>query len=169
MRRFKNVKTEKKIQLDKEFSNILKTYGDDTSGKYECLTISVFDHCLSLEEAIEQIDNVSKNDEKSHDNKLFEFCKKFTLNEECYLVKLKGMDKSKVTYREFTSTTARNETLRPQSYLASNVYRFVLVLPELESVYFEGWDFTHHLYYKNEEKLKHFMRIMKENDLYIIR
>ena len=169
MRNFKNVQKTKQKELEKTFPEILKLYSDENSETYKKLNVCVFDHWLSTDEAIKEIDKISNKKEKEHNKKLHSFCVSLAKSTECYLVKLLGKRKEKTAFKEFTSEDGLKNTLVPEHHFVSDMFRFVLALPELNAIYFEGSDFTHQLYYKDEAKIQSIHKLATEHGLHILK
>ena len=110
------------------------------------ISISIFDHLLSLDEARSMLTNVDDFTRSENDQKLHKFVCTLTSQFDSYLVKFNGRRHNNISFRAFTSDGAREKTLLPQHYEVGDKWRFVLAIPELEALYFEGDDFTHHFY-----------------------
>ncbi|QUM88852.1 hypothetical protein HWV03_08600 [Moritella sp. 36] len=80
----------------------------------EQVSVSVFDHWLSFDEAMAQLSGIDASTQYEYNRKLHKFACLLSDSFECYLVKYKGRYSNKVTYREFTSDKAREDTLWPQ-------------------------------------------------------
>ncbi len=113
MRKFKNLHKSKQLELNSLFRELESLFECSESNEYEQLSISVFDHWLNRDEAIEEIDKVKIKIQKKHDSKIHKFCNLLTDQNEHYLIKLRGRNKDIITFREFTSNNARNEFLKP--------------------------------------------------------
>ncbi len=169
MRRFKNLPKNKQLELNSQFSKLRLLYECRESKAYKHLCVSVFDHWLSRDEAIKEIDNVTILDQRKRDHKLHDFCVKLAENYESYLVKPKGRTKSRYTFREFTSSNALTNVLQPLPYNVGDKWRFTLVLPSIGVVYFEASDFTHYIYYKDYALLSSLEKLIKVNELHILK
>ena len=169
-RKFKNLSKSKQEDLGKLFPDIQSLFECKESENYTHLSISVFDHWLSREEAINEIDNVSIKKEDAHDEKLYLFCNALIKLTKCYLIKFRGIKKDKITYKEFITKSEYNEHLKPKPYNTGGInWRFILVLPETEAVYFEDCDFTHHLYYRDDNNITEIYNLIKENGLFVLK
>ena len=60
-----------------------------------------------------------------------------------------GIRKNKLNI-SFSSIENASLRLKLKAYFYNDHNRFILALPEYEAVYFESSDFTHYLYYRNE-------------------
>lgn len=146
-RRFHNLDRKTQDSLINCFPGLAAIASNESTGDYQQVAISVYDHWLSEEEAYKELNDVPIEKQKIYDAKLHSFVCSLTSSFESYLVKRVGRYKQHVTFRAFTSTSAKNMTLRPLPYLTSSANRFMFVIPSLKLIYVESWDFTHHAYY----------------------
>jgi hypothetical protein len=153
-RRFVALPKKDQDRLTELFGALPRLIAAEEATGYQHQIVSVFDHVLSLEEAKIDLDNVDPTHAARHDEALHAFACALSASSDCYLVKLKGRRKDRLTFRAFTSEEAREQSLVPLPYLVSDRFRFTLVFPNLDLVYFEGTDFTHHLYFKRAESLE---------------
>lgn len=135
---------------------------------FEQLSISVFDHWLSTEEAQTQLDGASESLQRSHNKKLHSFVSELASKAQPYLVKLKGRRRNNVTFRKFTSAAARDQFLVPAPYNCGDRWRFILVFPALDAAYFEGSDFTHHIFFRKRSKLKELEQVSRRAGVYAL-
>lgn len=153
-RRFRNLEQKLHSELLSSFPTIKEVITDEKIDGYRHVAITVYDHWLSEKEAFEEFNEMSAEKKRLNDDKLHSFICNLTSKYESYLVKFIGRDKKrKISLRAFNSEIAKNKTLKPLSYLASNAHRFIIVIPTLELIYMEGWDFTHHVYLKKDASI----------------
>ena len=170
MRNFKNVSLTKQKALSEAFPELLNFYVCTEVADYKQVSVSVFDHWLSQEEAIKRIDNSSSIQCDNNNELLHKFIVSLAQSTETYVVKLRGRNTDKkATFREFTSHSGMVNSLIPKHHFSADTHRFVLVLPQLNLVYFESSDFTHHIYFKREEDLESVSKLANENGLSIIK
>jgi len=168
MRKFKRLNKTENTRHNLLLPNIVRLYAKEDTSDYKHLSICVFDHWLNQEEARDEIDKVSVEKEGANDRKLHGFCCALASKNECYLIKLLGSKKNEVTFRAFSSEKSCQECLEPEAYNCSSNGRFVLAFPEMELIYFEDWDFTHHIYYRNADKLAGFRELVGKHEVYIL-
>ncbi len=169
MRNFKNVPKSKQKELISLFPDIFKLYAVENTDTYIKGSICVFDHWLSQDEAIKEIDKLSIIKEQEHNKNLHSFCTSLAKSTECYLIKLLGKKKKITAFKAFTNETTLEQTLIPKHHYVSDTHRFVLAFPELNLIYFEGCDFTHHLNYKSEENIQFIYKLASDNGLYLLK
>ena len=169
MRNFKNVSLIRQKMLAEVFPEMLSFYSCVDVDGYKKASVSVFDHWLSQGEAIENIDNVSVIQANKNNEFLHKFAILLAQSTDAYMVKFRGKYSDKrVTYREFTSQHGVVNSLIPKHHFAGGRSRFILALPQINSVYFEGCDFTHQVYYKTEKDLEFVTQLAKQSGLSIV-
>lgn len=134
----------------------------------EQVSVSVFDHWLSFDEAIAQLSDIDVSIQYEYNRKLHTFACLLSNSFECYLVKHKGRYSNNVTYRKFSSDKAREDTLWPLDYRVPTRHRFELIIPELDAIYYEDDDFTHHIYFAKGNKSHKFTELLKKSDLHLL-
>jgi len=168
MRHFKRVSKNLNAEILAVFPGILDLYEMSEINGYSKLSISVFSHWLSQNEAIDEIDEVSTYKIKKNNEKLHSFTVALIESTTCYLIKIIGLKKDTVTFRELLSPLKLNKAILPTPHLIGDKWRFVLAIPSLEIIYFEGSDFTHHIYYKDIKKIEPIYSLVKNNELHVL-
>ena len=168
MRSFVNLSKPETLRLNNQFPEILDLVRLEQVDAYNHYSVSVFDHWLSPEEAKIEIDQISFKKIESHNEKLFKLVTGLAGQTDTYLIKFLGRKKSQITFRKFLSQKGLDRSVKPKNHLISDSFRFILLLPELETAYFEGSDFTHHFYTKNNNGKEVFQKMAKSNNLYIL-
>lgn len=173
LRRFLNVSKEHQRSLTSQFQSSFDAldnwYDTGILTGIELVSISIFDHWLSQDEARLHLGDVDEVTQFENNKKLHKFVCSLTSQFDSYLVKFKGRRHNRVSFRKFTSNSAREKTLTLQHSEAGNQCRFVLAIPELDALYFEGWDFTHHIYSPNKfemSKIEPLFDVCKVHPLY---
>ena len=160
MRHFKIVDVPLEKELISIFKNISKVLEMEENETYSQISISVFNHWLSEEEAFEQLNQVSANKQLERNAKHFVFSelliKKFKVFGYIYLKKTE-----ETRFVEFISDRELLKYMKQGS-------RFYIVIPEIESIYTYGFDDTNHLYYKNKNVLEQIEPLIKHASLYLI-
>ncbi|MEH6472815.1 MAG: hypothetical protein V7752_16365 [Halopseudomonas sp.] len=155
-------------RLANDFGELRQWVDSGELESYGQLSISVFDHWLSANEARAELGGISENRQRSHNKKLHSFVSELTSQTECYLVKFTGRRRENMTFRKFTSATARNQFLTPAPFDISNRWRFTLVFPELEAIYFERCDFTHDVFFREHGKLRKLEKAAQDAGVYAL-
>jgi len=167
-RRFVALLKEEQDRLAEQFATLPQLIAAEDVDNYQHQAVSVFDHFLSAEEAKIQLEDVDNADAASHNESLHKFACNLSARNDCYLVKLKGRHKGRLTFRAFTSAVAKERSLVPKPYMVSDYFRFVLVFPSLDLVYLEGSDFTHHLYFKSAESLEQVVEAASHANIHLL-
>ncbi|WP_415882899.1 hypothetical protein [Neptuniibacter sp. QD34_54] len=171
-RKFINLPKSKQQSLRHEFAThfeALDTYYDTgESESVEWISVTVFDHWLSLDEAILNLDKARDETRKAYDEKLYTFICLLTSQFEAFLVKKLGRYNEKLTFREFTSKEGRKSTLILSDYRCGERARFSFVIPSLGILYFEGSDFTHHIYFKDVNALETIRPLVDRCKLFLL-
>ncbi len=169
MRSFENLSKIENLSLNQQFPEILDLILLEIPDSYRSYSVCVFDRWLSAEKTITEIDRISLEGESNHNQNLFNFILDVTDQTETYLIKFLGRKKSEVTLKKFLSRAGREKHLIPKNHLVSDSFRFALLFPELDTVYFEGCDFTHHFYSKGNTYIEMFEDMAKKNNLFILK
>ena len=142
MRRFKAVDKVRQKNLEVKFPRIVDlVVADPMPEQYEYLTISIFDHWLSSEEADDLLSEVGADEQSRRNASFNRFNEIMIKNTEVLLVSLCGIRGSKVRFKEFTFIDAK------RAYLAQSGRQvYTVALPALGAVYFEGFDDTNHFF-----------------------
>ena len=162
VRNFQSISKSAQAQITTQPDDVLKAFRGESVESHRKFSISVFDHWLSRDECIAEIDNTTSQGEFERNHRLHLFCIDLAKSNECYVVKLRGRKKEQVTFRKFTSEKGLVRVLEPKEHSVGDNWRFVLSLPKLKIVYLEGSDFTHHVYHQDSQAkfaLTHLARI----------
>lgn len=153
MRKFKNLKNERQIELTRQFPDLLKLSCAEETFEYTYLAVSVFDHWLGREKSVKFLDNVPGDEQSRRNNILYSFSKKLAQNTEVINFKFRGRwNRSYPLFRGFTSIGALEKYLEPAiSHPKKNFFR--IILPELGAVFFESWDDTNVFYLRDSSKI----------------
>lgn len=163
-RQWNNVDRLRQKELLAQYPDISRVYQGEASGVYKRLAISVFDHWLSAEEAARLL--VEANHQSYcliHKSFNLAFAEAFG----CLGFRLRGRFKNKVIFKTFTHQHGLQEYLEPASFSVSQSCMLQVVLPEISAIYFEGFDSTNYLYYRDEAKIAPFLELARKHGLYI--
>lgn len=149
-RHFVSLPRQQQRLLQAQFPELLELAEVGGAKGFHQLDVSVFDHWLSADEAIAEMDEVSLASEQANNEKLATFARLLASRNQCYLVKFKGRYHKRPVFKEFLSDEKRNRWLTPLPHDVGDNWRFRLLFPQLQMVYFEGSDFTHHIYLKEK-------------------
>jgi hypothetical protein len=167
-RRFKVVDKPTQTRLVHCFPQLGEILSYEGYSNYQHLSVTVYDHWLSEENAFLQLNNMPIEKQKIYDARLHSFVCNLTGNFESYLVKRVGRHKKNITFRAFTSRMAREDALRPQPYLVGDRNRFTFVIPHLKLIYIESCDFTHHVYLRDSASIDTLKNEAEKSGVYVL-
>ena len=177
MRRFFNIKNkERQEALATQFKDLNRWGEDEQFESYKAISLTVFDHWLSEEEANIQISpDIPKKERQRRDDAFLCFRELLFKNTEVLTYRTKGRDKrSHLSFKAFTSLESglaysTPTIMRAGFYLAGGRVKFFqLVLPQLDAIYLESWDDTNILLYKNNSTLELVKQLAKESGLFCL-
>jgi len=162
---FKKVTKEKENEINKLFPTIQDFIIDDIDTGFNYFGITIFDHWLTQDEAIKELDsNISKSLELQRDKQLFNLNKELQNKFELYFVKIRGRRKDKVVYRHIRNF----KCLEPGYHGYGWTNRAIYVLPKIKAIYIEGYDHTYHLYYLDKVLIADFLKLVDEHKLFAL-
>ena len=162
---FKKVSKEKEKEINILFPNIKNLITDYDDIGFNYLGITVFDHWLNRDEANKELgEDEPQYLKKDRNNKLYKFNIDINRNFELYYVRIRGRQKDNIVYRHINY----DKCLSPGIHGYGWGHMSIFVLPKLKAVYFEGYDYTYHLYYQDKKLLDKFLSKAKENNLFAL-
>lgn len=131
------------------------------------VAISVFDHWLSEDESTDMLINNSIEEVGQRVEKHRSFSQFLVGNYSCLTYKFKGKLNHRIAvFKKFTSLESAKSIVDPEVKNLCNRYKFSLVIPELNALYFEGSDYTNYLYSDSFDGLSVLLNKAKELGLY---
>jgi hypothetical protein len=146
-RRIANVSKTRQNDLTARFPWLMEVDLNEQRVEVQMLSVSVFDHWLSHEEACEQLENVSANEQSRRDASLADFCARMVAATEVISFVQRGRKGRRIIFRNFLSKEAASLYCRPRGGRAFGHRHFHVALPELHCALYEGWDDTYHFYF----------------------
>ncbi len=135
---------------------------------HEARAVSVFDHWLTEREALRELDDVSGPVQQERDARLHQFALELTAQFNGFLVKFVGRYKQRITFRKFANDQGRVKSVKPLPYKYGDTHRFIVVLPDLDAVYVEGSDFTHHIFGQENNYLNAVQQVAQGTGLHVL-
>ena len=132
------------------------------------LSISYFEHWLSLEEALEFLTDVSAEEQKKRDELFFSFMKELARDFEVDNFTFRGRQKNRPVFRRFISAPSATAFLLPKSLGGTRNKAMEFVLNQQDAAFFEGYDDTFHLYFKNREQILPILALAEKCGLHIL-
>lgn len=115
--------------------------------KVQILSISVFDHWLSRDEACELLENVSQAEQARRDAMHAKFCALLIAGTTALSFVFRGRQHDCLAFRKFTSQEALSRYCTPNGGRTLGHRQFHVALPDLDCVFYESWDDTNHFYF----------------------
>ena len=124
--------------------------------------VSIFDHCLTREEAVDQLDNVSSKEQKRRDGAFVKFNSNLLKSTNCLKITLKGMKKDRVLFKHFNNKDSALKYISPYTRP-----HFKVAIPEYEALYFQSWDDTVIFFYINDKITGHLKHLASKSGLHV--
>ncbi|MCP3658672.1 hypothetical protein [Herbaspirillum sp.] len=157
-RRLLNVPRHRQQELAARFAWLPRVHENEKDPQVQVISVSVFDHWLSPEEACQLLEAVPPDERKRRDALMESFCKRMIAETEVLSYALRGRKKDRLVFRTFNSSDALTNYCRPNGAKSLGHREWHVVLPELECAFLEGWDHTCHFFFVTpgiEEKAMH--------------
>ncbi|GLS24622.1 hypothetical protein [Marinibactrum halimedae] len=158
----------KQKELREKYPFLYELECGENSGNLHDIAISIFDHWLSEDEAVNLLGDVSAGGEVEsrvapHRN----FNHFLVSSYESFTYRFKGkLNHRYVVFKKFKTLGAAKDYVEPKIESVSNRYKFSLIIPELDAIYFEGDDYTNYLYSSNPNNLSLLLSKAQELGLY---
>jgi hypothetical protein len=146
-RRIVNVPKTRQSDLASQFPWLMDVDLNERRVGAQMLSVSVFDHWLSREEACEKLENVPAAEQARRDALLAGFCSRMIAATEVISFVQRGRQCRRIIFRKFLSKKVTSEYCRPHGGKLFGHRHFHVVLPALQCALYEGWDDTYHFYF----------------------
>ena len=162
MRKFTNIPKSEQERLRRVYPDLANLICDIEPHDYKMVFVSVFDHCLTREEASEKLDNVAPEEQERRDSLFVNFNRGLLESTECLKVVLKGMKKDRVLFKRFNNKDYALKYISPYTWP-----HFVVAIPEFEALYFQSWDDTAIFFYINDKITEHLEYLSSKYGLHV--
>ncbi len=176
MRKLLNLPRARQFELNKQFSWLRSLHIGEPENDVQTISVSVFDHWLTRNEAGQMLENVTPAEHTRRNALHKDFCSKLVTETEVLNFVLSGRNYDKVLFRKFTSQKALSEYCTPNGGSSLDRGRFHVchrhfnvAIPQLECVFYEGWDYTNHSHFTNEHCLKAISEWATKSGLFVLR
>lgn len=146
-RRIVNVSNTRQRDLTAQFPWLMDVDLHEQRADVRILSVSVFDHRLSHEEACEKLENVQADEQARRDALLADFCSRMIAETEVLSFVQRGRQSRRIVFRRFLSKEVISEYCRPGGGKVFGHRHFHVILPELGCAFYEGWDDTYHFFF----------------------
>ncbi|MBU77784.1 MAG: hypothetical protein CMK63_12415 [Pseudoalteromonadaceae bacterium] len=151
MRRFLNVSKQRQKELEAQFPNLIDLVQVNETTEYTYLAVSIFDHWLTREESMDLLADLDRNEIERRTSIFDEFNQLLLEKTEVLTFRFRGMNGDKPKFKSFVSKQAQSSYIRQ-----TDMGMYKTVLPELNAVYFEGYDDTN-IFYLQDLTVKSFI------------
>jgi hypothetical protein len=168
MRRLLNVSRERQQELEPAFRWLHSVHeSDDTIA--QMLSVSVFDHWLTREEAYALLENVPTEEQQRRDALHAAFCARIAAETEVLSFVFRRKWRDRLVFRSFTSSPPLSAYFTPHGARTLRHRQFHVVLPELRCAYYESWDDTNHFYFAEGEDMSRIAGWANESGLHVLK
>jgi hypothetical protein len=150
-RRIVNVLKNSQRDLASQFHWLMDVDLNEQRADVQILSISVFDHWLSREEACEKLENVPADEQARRDAWFFNFCSRMNAGTDVLSFVQRGRQFRHILFRRFVSKEALSEYCRPGGGKTFGHRHFHVVLPEHGCAFYESWNDTYHFFFKRPD------------------
>lgn len=162
MRNLINIPKAEQERLRNVYPGLVNLICDLEPYDYKMVFVSVFDHCLTSEEAADQLDNVLPEEQKKRDDSFVQFNRNLLESTSCLKVALKGMKKDRVLFKQFNDKGSALKHISPYTWP-----HFIVAIPEYEALYFQSWDDTVIFFYINDKITDHLKSLAPKSGLHV--
>lgn len=147
-RRIVNFSKTSQSELAHQFHWLMDVDLSEQRAEIQILSVSVFDHWLSREEACEKLENVPANEQARRNALLADFCSRMIAETGVLSFVQRGRQFRHILFRRFVSKEELSKYCRPGGGKVLRHRHFHVVLPEHGCVFYESWDDTYHFFFK---------------------
>lgn len=137
-RRIVNLPKTRQRELAAQFPWLMDVYLDQHRPDVHMVSVSVFDHWLSREEACAKLENVSIDEQARRGAVLADFCARLSAATEGMSVAQRGRQFRRMNFRRFLSGADASEFCRPDGGRVLGHRHFHVVLPEFHCAFTEA-------------------------------
>lgn len=153
MRRLLNVSNDRQQELASIYP-WLHSVDEGEEKNVQMLSVSVFDHWLTREQACVWLENTPPKEQLRRDALHAAFCNRIAHETEVLSFVFRRRQRNRLVFRKFTSNVPLLAYCTPHGGKTLNHRRFHVVLPDLHCAYYESRDDTNHFYF-TEPALTH--------------
>lgn len=169
MKPLRPLKSYQQRELNSQFPRLHDLAESFEADGYKSITVSIFYHWLTTDEAVKLLDGVSLEDQKIRDLKHLKLNRQLVENFSVYEFHFIGKKRDLVRFSSYTSKESILRAVQPEGRFGNGLSFFSLVIPDIKAVYFEGYDDTNTLFYRDESLIQEFISWVKEAGLHVIK
>ena len=137
----------RQIELGEQFRWLPSLNKNEKRPDVQVISVSVFDHWLSREDACELLENIPIEEQMRRNGLLDAFCKTMISNTEVLSFAMRGRSKDQAVFRTFKSKEVLADYCKQNGGKLFKHRDFHVVLPELDCAFYESWDDTYHFFF----------------------
>jgi hypothetical protein len=167
-RRLLNLPIFRQEELRQQFPWLRELIEDERPDHVQVVSVTVFDHWLSRDEACALLENVPTFEQSRRDALHASFCKSLVATTEVLSFRFRGRRDDRLVFREFTSKDELARYCAPNGGRTLGHRQFQVALPELNCVYLESWDDTNHFFFTEPTAINYIQQLAEKSGLYVL-
>lgn len=167
-RRLQNLPAGHQAELRLMFPWLKRVHEADRPTNVQVLSVSVFDHWLSCEEACELLENVPPMEQARRNALHADFCALLVAGTSVLSFAFLGRKHDHLVFREFVSKTALSRYCTPNGGRTLKHRQFHVALPALDCVFYESWDDTNHFFFTKPSAMSSVTSWAQKSGLHVL-
>lgn len=145
-RRLKRLSQQHQSALAEQYSWLESVHEFRVPENICVVSVSVFDHWLTENEAREFLVDVSPQEQNDRDRRHAAFCAALIAQDQVLYFSFRGRERKLPIFHAFNSPMSLERYCTPKGGRTFGHRHFRVALPEMRSAFYEGWDDTNHIY-----------------------
>lgn len=167
-RRLNSLPISRQEELSRQFPWLRKLIEDERPDYVQVISVSVFDHWLSRDEACALLENVPPLEQLRRDILHASFCKLLVATTPVLSFVFRGRRDERLVFREFVLKSELESYCTPHGGRTLGHRQFQVALPDLNCVYLESWDDTNHFFFTEPSSINQIQRLAEKCGLYVL-
>lgn len=167
-RRLLNLPENRQDKLRLQFAWLKEVHEAERPTEVQVLSVTVFDHWLTCDEACHLLENVSPAEQARRDALHAKFCALLVAGCTALSFVFRRRQKDRLVFREFTSIEALSKYCSPYGGRTLGHREFHVALPELDCVFYESWDETNHFFFTKPTAISVISEWAKQSGLHVL-
>ncbi|MEF8769968.1 MAG: hypothetical protein ABTS16_00465 [Candidatus Accumulibacter phosphatis] len=167
-RRLLNLPASRQSELRLQYPWLKEVHEGERPKRVQVLSVTVFDHWLSREEACDLLENISPAEQARRDALHAKFCALLVASTTVFSFVFRRRQKDRLVFREFTSASALANYCSPRGGRMLGHRQFYVALPELDCVFYESWDDTNHFFFTKPTAMGAISEWATQSGLYVL-
>ena len=163
------LKSHQQRELTHQFPQLFDLMESYEAVGYKSISVSIFDHWLTTDEAIKLLDGLSIEEQDIRDSKHLRLSRLLVENLSVYEFHFIGKKRDLLRFSSFTSRRHALLVVKPEGRFSNGLSFFRLAFPDIKAAYIEGYDDTNTLFYRDGALIKEFLSWVKKAGLNVIK